>query len=128
MMKLFFLSYTFALGLIAHLVDASQNHQVTVGENTQLKFVPEFLNAQIGDTVTYTFFSKNHSVTQSSFTDPCHPLAGGFFSGFTPTSSNTVASETTWTITINDTKPIWAYCGQTNGNHCQSGMVHAINA
>src|ERR1019366_1634481 len=34
----------------------------------------------------------------------------------------------TFTIIVNDTKPIWIYCGQTVGNHCQSGMVAAINA
>jgi hypothetical protein len=29
---------------------------------------------------------------------------------------------------VNDTKPIWFYCGQTKGNHCQMGMVGSINA
>jgi hypothetical protein len=70
---------------------------------------------------------QNHSVTQSSFGNPCHPLAsGGFFSGFVPTMES--PSSTTFTITVNDTNPIWFYCGQTLGNHCQSGMVGAINA
>ena len=55
-------------------------------------------------------------------------MAGGFFSGFVPTADLTAASPTTWTITVNDSKPIWVYCGQTTGNHCQAGMVHAINA
>jgi hypothetical protein len=54
-------------------------------------------------------------------------MAGGFFSGFTPTPDN-ATSLTTWTITVNDTKPIWVYCGQNKGDHCQKGMVHAINA
>jgi len=31
----------------------------------------------------------------------------------------------TFTIEVNDTKPIWFYCSQ--GKHCQSGMVGAIN-
>jgi hypothetical protein len=65
-------------------------------------------------------------VTQSSFADPCHPLSNGFFSSFVPTSSS--PSGTTFTILINDTKPIWIYCGQTANSHCQSGMVAAINA
>ena len=56
------------------------------------------------------------------------PLKGGFFSGFTPNESPDVAAPTTFTITVNDTKPIWAYCSQTNGDHCQKGMVHSINA
>lgn len=32
----------------------------------------------------------------------------------------------TFRITINDTAPIWGYCGQTG--HCGAGMVFAINA
>jgi hypothetical protein len=31
-----------------------------------------------------------------------------------------------FTIKVNDTKPIWGYCGQTG--HCQQGMVFSINA
>lgn len=42
--------------------------------------------------------------------------------------SDSVPAPTDFTITVNDTQPIWIYCAQTNGNHCQSGMVHAINA
>ena len=70
---------------------------------------------------------QNHSVTQSSFDDPCHPLAGGFFSGFVPTNGSP-SSNTTFTITVNDNTPIWFYCSQPNGNHCQAGMVGSINA
>jgi hypothetical protein len=69
---------------------------------------------------------QNHSVIQSSFANPCHPLNSGFFSGFVPTKDS--PSGTTFTITVNDTSPIWIYCGQTVENHCQSGMVAAINA
>jgi len=64
-------------------------------------------------------------LTDAVCKDPCHPLAGGFFSGFTPTASSSEESTTTWIITVNSTKPIWVYCAQ--GNHCQSGMVAAIN-
>lgn len=69
---------------------------------------------------------QNHTVTQSSFKDPCHPLEGGFFSGFVPTTQS--PSSTTFTVTVTDSKPIWFYCSQTTGNHCQAGMVGAINA
>lgn len=71
---------------------------------------------------------QKHSVVQSSFDKPCMYLEGGFFSGFTPNDSPDVAAPTTFTIKVNDTKPIWAYCSQTNGDHCQKGMVHSINA
>ncbi|KAK0643861.1 Cupredoxin [Cercophora newfieldiana] len=118
---------TAALSLLASIA-AAKHYDVTVGKNGQLRFDPETLVAEIGDTITYNYFARNHSVTQSSFEKPCQPEAGGFFSGFVPTESPDVASRTTFTITVKDSKPIWVYCSQTNGNHCQSGMVHAINA
>lgn len=116
-----------SLVLSLGLAVSGANIQVQVGQ-TGLTYDPETINAQPGDTVTYNFHPKNHSVTQSSFAEPCKPLAGGFFSGFVPTQDLTAASRTTFTITVNDTNPIWVYCAQTAGNHCQAGMVHAINA
>ncbi|KAK3955779.1 hypothetical protein QBC32DRAFT_16024 [Pseudoneurospora amorphoporcata] len=117
-------SWLLPLPLLASLVQGI-HHVVKVGENEKLEFVPETLKAAVGDTVEYQFFSKNHSVVQSSFDKPCQPLEDGFFSGFVPTSSPKEASRTTFTINIKDTKPRWVYCSQ--GSHCQSGMVHGIN-
>ena len=37
--------------------------------------------AAVGDTVEFTFHPQNHSVTQSSFAEPCTPLPGGFDTG-----------------------------------------------
>ncbi|KAI2618791.1 hypothetical protein GGR54DRAFT_142926 [Hypoxylon sp. NC1633] len=107
---------------------SAAQHNVTVGKGGQLKFDPENFMAQPGDTVTYKFFAKNHAVAQSAFNTPCQLQPNGIFSGFTPNTSPDVEAPTTFTITINDTKPLWFYCPQTNGNHCQSGMVHSINA
>ncbi|TAQ85378.1 hypothetical protein B7494_g6298 [Chlorociboria aeruginascens] len=123
-------SYTLAgLAAMASSVLASSSHKVTVGQKN-LQYDPSSLtDVAPGDTVEFSFFPANHSVTQSSFAAPCAPLAGGgFFSGFQPTSDATGANPTTFTITVNDTNPIWVYCSQTKGNHCQSGMVFAINA
>jgi hypothetical protein len=51
-----------------------------------------------------------------------------FFSGFMPASATGANSSQllTYTIRVQDTKPIWFYCSQ--GKHCQAGMVGAINA
>ncbi|KAI1156707.1 hypothetical protein F4825DRAFT_214820 [Nemania diffusa] len=118
-----------ALGLAFFTsLSTAANIEVTVGKDSKLEFNPSSITAQIGDTITYKFFSKNHAVAQSTFADPCHIQANGIFSGFTPNTSPDTAAATDFTITINDTKPLWFYCPQTNGNHCQSGMVHAINA
>jgi hypothetical protein len=40
-----------------------------------------FQTAAQGDIVVFTFFPKNHTVTQSSFAQPCTPLDGGFDTG-----------------------------------------------
>lgn len=100
--------------------------KVSVGENGKLAYSPNNIIAPPGTQIEFDYFPKNHSVVQSSFANPCHPLAGGFFSGFVPTAVG--PSSTTFTLTVNDTKPVWIYCAQTVGNHCQSGMVAAINA
>ena len=36
------------------------------------------------------------------------------------------ATPRTFTLTVNDTKPIWVYCRQTG--HCGQGMVFAVNS
>ncbi|KAJ1331700.1 plastocyanin [Microdochium nivale] len=116
-----------AVGLATSLVSAA-HFEVTVGKGGKLKFEPEEIAAKIGDTVTYKFFARNHAVAQSSFEHPCQIQEHAIFSGFTPNLSQDVAAPTDFTITVTDTKPLWFYCPQQNGNHCQSGMVHAINA
>ncbi|PMD54855.1 Cupredoxin [Hyaloscypha bicolor E] len=110
----------------AALAQAAITIPVQVGKGGALTFVPNDIKANVGDSIEFSFFPKNHSVTQSSFADPCHPLAGGFFSTFIPTNSS--ESSETFTIVVNDTKPIWIYCAQTVKSHCQSGMVASINA
>lgn len=100
---------------------------------------------------------KNHTVTQSSFPEPCARLADtyntptGFDSGlYVPSHANyfsyltvfvcsmpvapTVTSEfPTFLVTVSDTAPIWGYCRQFSpagtipATHCQAGMVFAIN-
>ncbi|KAJ7716236.1 hypothetical protein DFH07DRAFT_947646 [Mycena maculata] len=110
------------------------NHMILVGADG-LTYTPSNISAAIGDTVTFEFHPKNHTVTQSSFPEPCKALAEtsttgqvGFKSGFMPVAEN-ATSFPTFTITINDTAPIWGYCGQQGPPvHCTSGMVFSINA
>ena len=42
-----------------------------------------------------------------------------------PASANATTFPT-YTVQVNDTSPIWAYCRQTG--HCSGGMVFAANA
>ncbi|KAM0355138.1 hypothetical protein ACHAPU_000999 [Fusarium lateritium] len=93
-----------------------------------LRFDPDNVVAEIGDIVEYHFLPRNHSVVQSSFAEPCKPLADGtgFFAGFNFFTAEGPADDV-FQIVVEDKKPIWYYCPQQMGNHCQSGMVGVIN-
>jgi plastocyanin len=108
------------------------DHQVVVGGPGKLYYSPANITAQAGDTVTFQFMQKNHTVTQSTFASPCRALTltstsgqVGFDSGFMPVADNATTFPT-YTIQVNDTSPIWAYCRQAT--HCGAGMVFAVNA
>ncbi|KIP05985.1 hypothetical protein PHLGIDRAFT_107475 [Phlebiopsis gigantea 11061_1 CR5-6] len=110
----------------------SSDHTVVVGGPNRVFFSPSNITAQIGDTVTFQFQQKNHTVTQSTFAQPCVSLTEsstsgqiGFDSSFMPVADN-ATNFPTYTIQINDTSPLWAFCRQTN--HCGAGMVFSVNA
>ena len=67
-----------------------------------------------------------HTVSQAAFDKPCQPLDGGFSSGFIHT--NSTPSGVTFEVTVKDNKPVWFYCAQVTGQHCQNGMVGSFNA
>jgi len=104
---------------------SGSDHRVIVGGPGLLTFQPNTVAAQPGDTVTFEFHQKNHTATQSTFSGPCMPMSGGFNSGFEPVGDS-ATNFPTFTVPVNDTKPIWVYCAQAN--HCSSGMVFAVNA
>ncbi|KAL2178360.1 uncharacterized protein P884DRAFT_258452 [Thermothelomyces heterothallicus CBS 202.75] len=112
-------------------------HSVVAGR-PGLRFDPENIVAEVGDVVEFHFLPRNHSVVEASFDAPCAPRddsAPGspttFFSGFFPVSPNpdgsVAQSPEVFQIEVRDDKPIWFYCAQNNGRHCQNGMVGAIN-
>ncbi|KAK6526072.1 hypothetical protein TWF281_011111 [Arthrobotrys megalospora] len=104
---------------------AGATHSVVVGRGG-LRFDPENIVAEPGDIVEFHFLPRNHSVAQSNFANPCQPISStAFFSGFVPT--NYGQNENVFQITVENRNPIWFYCSQTTGNHCQSGMSGVIN-
>jgi len=110
------------LATLASTVSAA-NTQVKVG-SSGLAFDPPSVNATTGDTITFVFYPKNHTVTQSTFAAPCQPMSGGTDSGFQPTTAN-ASNVPSYSVTVNNTTPLWFYCRQAG--HCTQGMVFAIN-
>lgn len=111
---------------------AAVTHTVTVGK-ANFAFVPDSLQANIGDIVEYHFFPQNHSVARAEYLYPCVPYEDmgrgkvGFFSGFKPV--DTISSDTpppSWSIRINDTNPIFFYC-TAPGSCINYSMVGVIN-
>jgi len=99
---------------------------VVVGGTGGLKFNPQFVTANVGDKVVFSFRQKNHTATQSSLTNPCTKAPGGFDSGFVPVSAtNTAGPFPAAAFTVKSTDPVWVFCAQAG--HCSSGMVFAIN-
>ncbi|KAF8193026.1 hypothetical protein BJ912DRAFT_961791 [Pholiota molesta] len=119
---------------LASAASAQMTIQVGAEASTQggiFQYIPNSVTATNGTVITFQFSGApgNHSVTQSSFADPCTPLAGGFDSGWIllPTAPTPVPE---WNLTItDDSKPIWFFCKQLAPMpHCSAGMVGAINA
>ena len=116
---------------------------VTVGQGEQLQYSPDTITAAVGSQVEFQFFGPTHSVVQASFDKPCAPFdnGDGFFAAMSTTGtgpnvsfpsektgnfqSNHSLQPMSFTITINDTNPIWFYCAFPT--HCQAGMVGVIN-
>lgn len=106
--------------------DRKITHTVVAGLGG-LRFDPDNVVAEAGSIVEFHFLPLNHAVAQSSFGNPCEPLDGGFYSGFNFRTEEGQA-DNVFQIEVTDEKtPIWYYCPQQNGNHCQKGMVGVIN-
>lgn len=115
-----------AAGGMTHTVTVGGLKPVETGMAPVLGYSPESIKANVGDVVKFVFMQKNHTVTQSTFADPCKKMDGGMDSGFMPNADGKAGVE--WTMTVPKAEPLWFYCKQQNGFHCGKGMVFAINA
>jgi plastocyanin len=129
----------FAAALVAALASVlpvlGANITVIVGANSTgspaLVFNPQVITANVGDIINFEFHGGNHTVTQSSFANPCTQQfntvtqQNGFTSPFMPFDA---ASGQIGVFTLEVTQtanPIWFFCARVP--HCHSGMYGAIN-
>ena len=91
---------------------SGQTHRVDVGTfNGTVKFVPDNVNAMIGDVVEYNFLAKSHSLTQSEFLTPC-TFNGGFDTGLNQSNPKNTSGLFVIPFPVKTTKPQWFYCKQ----------------
>jgi hypothetical protein len=124
-----FSSILVAVSLLSALGAQATLHSVKVGAGG-LVFDPAKLDGVAnGDDIEFVFQAKNHTVTQSTFADPCTAKPGGANSGFVNTTAAAAGGQPTWTITVNNASdPLWFYCKQkTPVSHCAMGMVFSVN-
>lgn len=84
-----------------------------------LRYVPFAVNASVGDTVRFVWNANNHTVTKSSELQLCNKTSDK------PFASGTHDKGFTFDQVVNDTNPVFFYCG-TPG-HCEKGMFGIIN-
>ncbi|KAJ6444806.1 LON peptidase N-terminal domain and RING finger protein 1 [Purpureocillium lavendulum] len=89
---------------------------VNVGQGG-FTFSPDSIKAAAGDNVEFHFFGQ-HTAVSADFSKPCSPASTGFFSG-------DMQNKGIFTVTVNNTDPIFFYCAIDG--HCQGGMVGVIN-
>jgi plastocyanin len=107
---------------------AAKTHYVDVGIfEGKVQFVPDSVDAEIGDIVLYNFLAKSHSVTQSNFNTPC-TFNGGFDTGLNQPNPENQTDLFLIPFTVSTKTPLWFYCKQPGPpNHCGQGMVFGIN-
>lgn len=109
--------------------DGNGTMNIDVGFNGGFVFHPANITAPVGTLVTFWFPVGNngpHSVTQSSFADPCTFLQANSSANTGAGFDSGLQSATTFTINVTDSSPIWFHCKQIT--HCGMGMVGSINA
>lgn len=111
--------------------EEGQEIKVLVGADGKLSYEPSHVVALPRDTLVFEFVSKNHTVTQSSFADPCKPFrtadgVAGIDSGFVPAAAAGQPAAQ-FRVKVNNTAPLYFYCKQGAGAHCGAGMVFSVN-
>ncbi|KAJ9130918.1 Extracellular serine-rich protein [Pleurostoma richardsiae] len=110
-------------------IQARANRLITVVVGgAQDTFVPNLVNAAVGDVIQFQFSSGNHTVTQSTETAACQPLQASdpsaIHSGHIPYQDGQTTVGT-FNMPVTSTDPMFLYCA--TGPHCQEGQVLVVN-
>lgn len=121
-------------------VAAASDFRVTLGISqvsgqVGIGFDPNRIVPSPGDTITFTWLipsyiqnppTGSYSATQSTFENPCTPMAGGFDSGPQTTGPESAGQAPTMTFTVKDNQPLYFF--SKVGDQCKQGMVLGVNS
>jgi hypothetical protein len=100
---------------------------ITVGFGGGKVFSPNEVDANPGDIIRFTFLKLNHTLTQSSFSQPC-TNTGGFSTGFNQINPQNLSTGYVVDYLVTTLDPQWFFCAQVSPkSHCHAGMVFALN-
>ncbi|KAF5005948.1 hypothetical protein FDECE_7646 [Fusarium decemcellulare] len=105
-------------------------HTVNVGASGH-KFTPSEVKAEVGDIIEWRFYPSGHWVIRGDFENPCIPYEyvdlnrKGFSSGAQKVQAITDDAPR-FRVEVNDTKPIWFYCGAP-GSCVKYHMMGVVN-
>ncbi|KAH8172023.1 extracellular serine-rich protein [Sarocladium implicatum] len=111
---------------------AIATHTIAVGASGH-KFTPPETTAKIGDILEFRFYPVEHWVIRGDFDYPCVPYEyvgtdrRGFSSGEQSVQAITDDVRPRYRVRVNDTDPIWFYCGAP-GSCVRFQMMGVVNA
>lgn len=101
---------------------------VAVGAAGKLAFDPPAVNASKGTLLQFSFLGVNHTLTQSSFDDPCKG-AGAFDAGYRQFNPTNTSGAFVVDFAVDTADPQWFFCIQTlEPLHCNAGIVFSLSA
>jgi plastocyanin len=69
---------------------SGRTQYVTVGGSAGLVYSPECVFANVGDVIVFNYGTKNHTLTQSSFAEPCTEMSAGITQIYFTNLRNTI--------------------------------------
>lgn len=104
---------------------------VVVGGGKNLIFNPPILQVAQGSRVHFDFLGQNHTLTESTFYNPCTKLQGtDVDTDFNNANPDDIPNFRPFDFTFASAEPRFFYCKQASGtpnSHCGKGMVFAVN-